>query len=294
LKGPNARNVSAEEVVRTLKALIRQSGIPDPASLIGGRWSNQTSYNFILTFDGQPDHRAVIKLREPIRRFFGNSCIIAPQKGYSRLTLRFVPIIRSNGTPSSSEELKSEILTNMHMQQLQYLDAPRWVNPRVEKPDAMHGSVTFAILDEGDKVFKDLTRNPPYMFGGKTTVRKFISKPLIRQCDRCWRLGHDVLRCPRPSSLLMCPICGAGHRRDEHHGKCKTAVKHDGVRCSCPPKCINCTRERKGKQAEGHIATDLTCPLRAKFRTDQLRTGDSTDEEEPIRETINLVSDDST
>jgi hypothetical protein len=53
---------------------------------------------------------------------------------------------------------------------------------------------------------------------------------------------------------------------------------HSSLKCGCPRKCLNCARTNPAF-AEGHLSTDYSCPLRAKFRTENNRTGDTTNEE---------------
>ena len=45
----------------------------------------------------------------------------------------------------------------------------------------------------------------------------------------------------------------------------------------CPPSCINC--KAKGLKVAGHVARDLSCPLRKQYRRLNNRTGDSSEEE---------------
>jgi len=121
-------------------------------------------------------------------------------------------------------------------------------------------------------------RNPPFLFGNRTTRPcKYEARPLITQCVRCWALGHESSRCPRPKDTIVCPICAGAHAKDEHHKKCQAVSKHTEVYCTCPIVCINCRRARK--PAKGHSALSLSCPLRSKFRSPIVRTGDSSDEE---------------
>jgi hypothetical protein len=54
--------------------------------------------------------------------------------------------------------------------------------------------------------------------------------------------------------------------------------KHSTLKCDCPRSCLNCLRESP-TTAQGHLSTDHSCPLRAKYRAPLTRTGDSTDEE---------------
>jgi hypothetical protein len=118
------------------------------------------------------------------------------------------------------------------------------------------------------------------MFGGQVQAQRFHSLPLVQQCTRCWALGHMVQRCPRPKAVVVCSICGGAHPAKEHQFKCPRAMSHSTLKCDCPRKCLNCTREKL--PAQGHLSTDLSCPLRKKFRSPSRRTGVTTDEEGPM------------
>jgi len=130
-----------------------------------------------------------------------------------------------------------------------------------------HGSISFAFLDEDGSRLQRMIRNPPYMFSNRTSkVRKYISHPLLSECMRCLRLGHTEKRCCSPPSAIVCPICGNGHKEEEHAAKCPNVAKHVGVACTCPPVCINCVCARK-PTAKGHRAASASCPLQSAFRS---------------------------
>jgi len=131
-----------------------------------------------------------------------------------------------------------------------------------------HGSISFAFLDEDGSCFQRLVRNPPFLFGNRTTkVRKYISRPVLLECSHCHRLGHTTQRCSLPKTRLVCPICGQNHKEEEHTAKCPNVANHIGTACSCPPVCINCNRAKKSHQAKGHRASSPSCPLRSNYRS---------------------------
>jgi hypothetical protein len=89
---------------------------------------------------------------------------------------------------------------------------------------------------------------------------------MLRQCDRCHRLGHSVERCPRSLSLIKCRHCGGGHLTEDRADRCHTKASHKAQGgCDCPRFCINC--KDAGKPEKGHRANDNKCPLRALYRT---------------------------
>jgi len=277
----SARTKDSASIVRQLQQAIRSAyaGRKPPADLIGGRWSSQTSSNFVLTFSGQPENSAVTQMRSIFFDMFGSDCVIAPQRGYVRLVLNGVPIVHDgDGALPTPDELREELGHNPICAGMTLFSDPRWLRSDIPA-EARHSSITFAFLDPEGTRTSQILKAPIYMYGGACYARKFSSLPLLKQCERCWRLGHDVSRCNRPSSLLVCPICGGAHKMADHQFACSKVNKHTSLKCSCPRKCINCLRERRPN--DGHIATDHSCPLRKKFRSADTRTGDTTDEEGP-------------
>ena len=287
-----SRSHDAPSVVRTLQRALRQqfpAGTKVPVDLIGGRWGAQSSSNFVLIFNGSPGNVAVMQCRKVFHDFFGSDCTIVPQQGYSRVLLRLVPLCRSDsGTLPPPHVLMEEVRRNLLFRDLTFFCPPRWLKADVPET-AVHGSVVVTFLDEDGSHTKNIVRSPVFMFGGTARACKFNSLPLLLQCERCWRLGHATRRCPRPKTLLVCSICGGAHPTSEHQFKCKDVKKHSTLKCDCPRSCINCMRESPGS-AKGHLSTDHTCPLRAKYRAPLTRTGDSTDEE--VHASIPMVVED--
>ena len=277
LSAPSGRRGDAASYVREIQKHVREAGTRQ-AELIGGHWTSQTSRNFVLTFNGNPSLDEVLRLRSTFARVLGPHYSIVPSRGYTRVVLNSVPTMRETlGAPlPSAAALRTELARNAGLKDLILLGEPYWLTART--PNARHGSISLAFLDPDGSRLKDILRNPPFLFGNRSTrPRKYEARPLISQCTRCWALGHDVSRCPRPKDTIVCPICAGAHAKDEHHKKCQAVSKHTEVYCTCPVVCINCRRARK--PAKGHSALSLSCPLRSKFRSPIARTGDSSDEE---------------
>ena len=193
-----------------------------------------------------------------------------------------------DGDLAPRETLETELRRNSTFSSLTLFCPPRWLKATAPE-EARHLSVIVTFLDEDGSHTRDMLRRPQYMFGGAIRVVKFNSLPLLLQCDRCWRLGHSSCRCPKPKALIMCSICGGAHKAADHQFKCPGIGSHTTLKCDCPRKCLNCKRE-KPAFSEGHLATDACCPLRAKFRTENDRTGDTTDED--ARCAIPMAEDD--
>jgi hypothetical protein len=110
-----------------------------------------------------------------------------------------------------------------------------------------------------------MLRRPPALFGTYVRSKKFLSRPALLQCDRCHRLGHSLGRCPRPTSLIVCALCGGAHTVASHPYHC-AAKSHKGKKCDCPVSCFLC--KEKKQDGQGHHARSNNCPLRAHYRSD--------------------------
>jgi len=277
LSAPSCCRGDAASYVRAIQKHVKDAGTKQ-AELIGGHWTSQTSRNFVLMFNGDPSLDDVLCLRSTFARVLGPHYSIVPSRGYTRVVLNSVPTMcKMLGAPlPSAAALRAELARNIGLKDLILLGDPYWLTAR--HPNARHGSISVAFLDPDGTRLKDIMRNPPFLFGNRTTrPQKYKARPLISQCDRCWMLGHESLCCPRPKDTVVCLICAGAHAKDEHHKKCQVVSKHTEVYCTCPIVCINCRRAHK--LAKGHSALSLSCPLRSKFRSPIACTGDSSDEE---------------
>ena len=267
------RRRDAASIIRQLQGLIRSALPPRArprAELIGGRWSSQSSSNFVLTFGGQPSNDDVLSLREVFYDFFGPGSLLLPAKGYTRLLFNLVPI-PSFPLPSAADLLQ-EMSYNPVCQDLTVVAPPHWVNANKLSTSSRHGSISFAFIDPDGSRLANIKRSPPCLYGGVVRPRLGVSKPLITQCARCWKLGHAIDTCNRKAGSPICFICGAGHDGSMHGILCLKSRKHDSLKCNCQVTCLNCKNT-------GHHAKDARCPLRRKFRKVDNRTGDSSDEE---------------
>ena len=264
----------AASIIRQLQTTIRTSLPPNAcprAELIGGRWSSQSSTNFVLTFGGQPSNDDILSLREVFYDFFGPGSLLLPAKGYTRVLFNLVPI-PSLPLPSSSDLLE-ELGLNPVCQGLTIVAPPHWVNADKVTSASRHGSISFAFIDPDGSRLSNIKRSPPCLFGGVVRPKLGISKPLIAQCSRCWKLGHAVDTCSKKAGVPICFICGAGHNGTMHGMLCYRAKKHNTLKCNCEVTCLNCHKS-------SHHAKDIRCPLRKRFRDVNTRTGNSSDEEE--------------
>jgi len=266
-------------IVRSLQTSIRQAfpGGPPPFTLLGGRWSSQLSSNFVLTFSGQPSNDDIKRYSAVLCSPFGPGASILPQRGYTRVSINFVPITYDDqGNRPSTEILSRELEANPAFHSAVIVSPPKWL--RASFTDSQtHSSVIISFLDQDGSRLARVTKNPIFMFGAPCEAKLFTSLPLIRQCDRCHRLGHSTGYCRMSPNVIICSICGGRHASRDHAGFCKGRATHSTLDCNCPPLCINCVAAKL--PGKGHLARDTSCPLRKKFRRETNRTGASSEEE---------------
>jgi hypothetical protein len=254
----------ADVIVRDLQRALDAAGCTD-LTLLGGRWSSNemvVSANFVLVFGGRPDPAEVMRHADILSAPFGIGAYLVPKFGFSRIRLFNVPVHPGNDTP---EDLMYELERNPGLQDLRFIDKPRWMF-KEERRRADRDQVIFTIFDPRNVDTPKIVKRAPYMFGVRCRGARFDSRPMLRQCDRCHRLGHSVERCPRPSSLIKCRHCGGGHLTEDHVDRCRTKASHKARGgCDCPRFCINC--KDAGKPEKGHRANDDKCPLRTMYRT---------------------------
>ena len=265
-------------IVRSLQTAIRQAyqGSNPSVSLLSGRWSSQLSSNFVLIFAGQPSNDEIFRLRDTLLRPFQPGASLLLQRGFTRIILHSIPVVRTNGDVPSSDELLAELRSNQVCQGLFLVAPPKWIRTTIE-PEKTHSSVIFSIIDKSGAALERIIKNPPFLFGAQSVANLFNSLPLARQCDRCHRLGHSVDRCRFSKTSVICPTCGGSHHPEDHIFNCPTFNNHTGMFCNCPPRCLNC-RGAKLPDA-GHLACDLSCPLRKQFRRQDTRIGVASDKD---------------
>jgi len=266
-------------IVRSLQTSIRQAfpGGPPPFTLLGGRWSSQLSSNFVLTFSGQPSNDDIKRYSAVLCSPFGSDATILPQRGYTRVSINFVPITYDDqGNRPSSDILSREIEANQAFSGAIIVSPPKWLRSTFTDSQT-HSSVIISFLDQDGSRLARVTKNPIFMFGAPCEAKLFNSLPLIRQCDRCHRLGHSISHCHLSPNVIICSICGGRHASRDHAGFCKGRATHSTLDCNCPPTCINCVAAKL--PGKGHLARAVSCPLRKKFRRDTNRTGNSSEED---------------
>jgi hypothetical protein len=186
---------------------------------------------------------------------------LAPVGGWSRVLLSGVPTSDDDGNIFSEETLEAALRRNPILEKIQFVMAPRWLL-RPGEISNKYASLTFSIHDPEGSLTKDILQSPIGVFGARALARRFESRPPLRQCARCHRLGHtagDTI-CQTKRDAVRCFLCGAAHPASEHPTACPRASRHaEHGTCNCPIKCINCRKT-------GHHALDISCPERARYR----------------------------
>jgi len=140
----------------------------------------------VLTFNRNPSLDEVLRLRSTFVCILGPHYSIVPSRGYTHVVLNSVPTMRKVlGAPlPSAAELRTKLAQNAGLKDLILLGEPYWLTAR--QPNSCHGSISVAFLDPDGSHLKDIMRNPPFLFGNRTTRPcKYEARPLISQCERC-------------------------------------------------------------------------------------------------------------
>ena len=277
-----AKKLDPAELVRTIRTAINQAhgGGAAQVTLLSGHWSSRLNHNFVLTFAGKPTNDMVYRYRSILTAPFGTGARLIPQDGFTKVVIHSVPVERDNdGNPASTLTLIDELKRNPVCEGLTFVNPPRWFSSSIPS-DKRHSSITVAFIDTDGSRVQQLIRDPPSLFGAVTRVEKYVALPILRGCDRCHALDHSVAKCSIRKGAIICPLCGDPHRARDHHVKCKGAPHNASLTCTCPPKCINCIRA--GKTGKGHTALSTSCPLRKLYKTANTRTGESSEEEQPV------------
>lgn len=249
------------DIQHRLHLAANSSGGDTPRlTLLGGRWSsNEAAANFVLTFAGHPDPSEIMRHADILSAPFGRGSYIVPKAGFSRIRLFDVPVLDN---AKDSDSLRAQIVRNPGLTDLRFIESPRWMFP-----EQIHEKeqIIFTIFDPTGADTKKLLKSAPFLFGTRCRARKFDSRPILHQCERCHVLGHSTLRCTRPASFVRCERCGRGHETAQHVDRCPSRNTHETLRaCDCPVECFNCKDARK--HFKGHLARSDQCPLRKMYR----------------------------
>lgn len=113
-------------------------------------------------------------------------------------------------------------------------------------PEKIHtetGTVLVAYSDPHSEIKREALATGIYMYGSKVKFVLAGDRPVLIQCGRCHKLGHNRSSpaCKLPRNAVRCHKCGGGHRSDRHGYECGTTHLVAG-QCNCRPKCIMCGR----------------------------------------------------
>jgi hypothetical protein len=224
-------------------------------SILGSHWN--ASGNCVLTFPPQTSIKLIEDHFPAIKNAMGlnDNQVISRDTPWSKVTLRAV---YARDTPSSSvysnEDLLNALMTNPIMSKIRITQAPRWVR-RPEDIDGFKSSISFAFEDPDGQLIKLLLKTQLFMFGSPVRAKRWEDKPRLRQCSRCWKLGHFEATCRGPA---RCRRCSEKHAESTHREHCKDCTNTEAsIPCNHPPKCVNCR--------EAHAADAPECPERRKY-----------------------------
>ncbi|KAH9962493.1 hypothetical protein BGW80DRAFT_1463515 [Lactifluus volemus] len=259
------RATAPETLVRRVLRSISAAKLSLP--LLSGRWSARTA-NFVYVFAGNLPFSKVTQFSRFLLDPFPSASLV-PNHAWSRLIFNGVPCYDLDGTFYEDADLIAEIRKLPSLKTAHLTLAPRWLKPR-DRILGNYSSATFAFSDPDHLITDTLFKSPLAMFGKAITVRKFVNRPPLTQCDRCWKLGHMANQpaCKLNQDTTRCYICGKSHNSVDHGAKCPHHKQHkDAGICDCRPKCINCGKE-------GHLCLDPLCPDRENFRRPTARRQD--------------------
>jgi hypothetical protein len=257
---PKESRTPADKIVARVQLSLREakSGIP----LVFGRWAAHTN-NFVYVFSGDLPYSRIQQVSKHLLAPFAGG-VLAPVGGWSRVLLNGVPtqdLSNPNSVVYSEEELVTALRLNPIFENIQFVMPPRWLL-RPDTISSAYASLTFSIHDPDGSLTRSILQTPIGVFGARALARRFESRPPLRQCARCHRLGHTANDsiCKIKRDAARCYLCGGAHNASDHPTNCRRAARHreHGI-CDCTTKCINCSRE-------GHHALDTSCPERARFR----------------------------
>ena len=253
---PKESRRSADNIVAQVQYTLREAKSDIP--LIFGRWAAHTN-NFVYVFSGNIPFNRILQISKSLLSPFPEGTL-APVGGWSRILLTNIPTSNSDGKIYSEAELEAALRLNPVFEGIQFVMPPRWLL-RPEDIKSNYASLTFSVHDPEGTLTKSILQAPIGAFGAHALARRFESRPPLRQCACCHRLGHSASDtiCQLKRDAVRCHLCGGSHPSHDHPTKCRHSGKHHehGI-CDCPIKCINCRKE-------GHHALDITCPDRARF-----------------------------
>jgi hypothetical protein len=263
--GSRLHAVAKERFVRATQDKLR--AVKSPLNLLSGQWSAPNSFrkNFVFVFAGKLAFVDISKFDNILFDPFGPCCHSVPNSGFASVMFNGVPCFRgANGAYPDSRTLLVELMYTPVCHGQVSLNGPCWLwDPETKPEGVMLGSVMWSFYDPTSDGLELMLCHPPSLFGHQTHVQKFESQPTLVQCTCCLQLGHSVGRCPKPSSTIVCPLCGGPHTLAGHAHQCPMVTHHPGKLCDCPVTCFLCCK--KGKDGSCHGALSDTCLLKSAY-----------------------------
>ena len=101
------------------------------------------------------------------------------------------------------------------------------------------------ILAVSPRVYQIIARNGFKVQTGFSTMNRIERKPIVTQCQRCFRFGHKSSQCKSPSKV--CIQCGDNNNHGQEH------------KCTKFQKCCNC------RPSASHRPNSESCPVYQRF-----------------------------
>lgn len=245
--------IISDNVNRELASIPTAKGL----QVIGSHWNHSGSC--ILTFPPHTPLSLICDHIPSIRKAMNLSSqqTISHDAPWSKIILSGVFTRMNRDEPTFTDEMLREVLLrNPAISCLNITQNPRWIRPP-ELIDGFKSSISFAFEDPDGSVLKSVLKTNLFMFGAPVRTKRWVEKPRLRQCTRCWHLGHLITNCRSP---VRCRLCSDQHAEDVHRSKCTDCRKEnrpDSRACDHPARCINC----RGP----HAADALDCAERRKY-----------------------------
>lgn len=181
-------------------------------------------------------------------------------KPVSALRISMVPTRDFDGRLYTPEDLRTEILGNSRLKNLNFHITPHFACSAAKLESLEYAPVEFQFFDNKGEIRDSLLKprlRTVYLFGSPYRLSVPPIRPAFSQCTRCQALGHTSTGCKAP---VKCAHCAERHATNKHRNLCKDCAFYGvpaEVSCTHNFYCANCTGN--------HAATSVDCPLRKKY-----------------------------
>ncbi|KAG7093233.1 hypothetical protein E1B28_006919 [Marasmius oreades] len=278
--------VSPEELTRNINNAMwnanvvrTMQGIPtkDPPLVVAARYTERNSSLVISTCEDQTaDH-----LLEFFNNFKGALAIdigkykleAHADKKWFKIQVDNVATLDYYRNVLEPDAILKELATNnpsvQELTKIGHLSMPpRWLIPAKElKCQSRRGSSFIFATDIEEKAIKIVKGGHLVLFGHYCGVCPFQDRPLVQQCNDCWRFGHFTKTCKNPKA---CRICSSEEHNESRHqstcSNCQAVAMAEGYEddmmgtCDHHLRCGNCYQAGNTENLT-HAANSRDCPI---------------------------------